>query len=313
MIRLLLRHFVTNSDDTSSFAVRQRYGVLCGVLGIILNAILFLVKVIAGFMSGSMAIITDAFNNLSDMGSSVVMMIGSKLSGKTADREHPYGHGRGEYISALIISFLIIYCGAELLKSSAVKVFNYEVTEFSLTPALLLLITFPVKFWMWHYNKSIGEKIDSSVLLAAAKDSLNDTYVTGLVVVSMLVSPFVKFPLDAIVGIILSGLIIKTGIDVARETTDRLIGTAPDDELSALIESYIVDGEKILGIHGLMVHDYGPGCKFASVHAEVPHNMSFVEVHDMIDEIEYKILNELSVDIVIHTDPVRLSKKQDEA
>ncbi len=308
MIRLLVRSFVLNSNDTSGFAVRQRYGVLCGTLGIVLNALLFLIKIIAGFLSGSMAIITDAFNNLSDMGSSVVMVIGSKISGKTADREHPYGHGRGEYISALIISFLIIYCGAELLKNSAVKVFNYEVTEFSLIPALLMLVTFPVKLWMWHYNKEIGKKINSSVLLAASKDSLNDTYVTAVVVISMFVSPFVKFPLDALVGIILSVLIIKTGIDVARETTDRLIGKAPDDELSALIESYIVDGEKILGMHGLMVHDYGPGCKFASVHAEVPHDMSFVEAHDMIDQIEYKILNELSVDIVIHTDPVRLNR-----
>lgn len=312
MINLLVKRFVLTREGMSSLEIRQKYGVLCGVLGIILNGILFLLKVILGFIAGSMAIITDAFNNLSDMGSSVVMMIGSKLSGKVADREHPYGHGRGEYISALIISFLIIYCGAELLRSSVVKIFSYERAGFNLIPVLLMFITFPIKLWMWHYNKKIGTKINSSVLIAASKDSLNDTLVTGMVIVSMLAAPFINFPVDAVVGAVLSGLIIKTGIDVARETTDRLIGTAPDEELAELIESYIVDGEKILGIHGLMVHDYGPGCKFASVHAEVPHNLSFVEVHDMVDEIEYRILDEISVDIVIHTDPVRLDNKPED-
>ncbi len=309
MINLLVKKFIPNSEDTSNIVVRQKYGMLCGILGIILNIALFLLKIIAGFLSGSIAIVTDAFNNLSDMGSSVVMMIGAKLSGKTADREHPYGHGRAEYISALVISFLIIYCGAELLKSSVVKVFNYEAVPFNIVPVILMLVTFPVKFWMWHYNRGIGMKINSSVLLAAAKDSLNDTIATGTVVVTTIISPFISFPVDALMGVVLSVLIIKTGVDVARETTDRLIGEAPDEELSELIESYVVDGEKILGMHGLMIHDYGPGCKFASVHVEVPHNMSLVEVHDMIDEIEYKILEEISVDIVIHTDPVRSSNE----
>ncbi len=308
MINVLIKKFIPNSDDISSPDVRKKYGVLGGVLGIICNLLLFLIKIIIGIIINSIAVISDAFNNLSDMGSSLVSIIGAKVGGKSADLEHPYGHGRAEYISTLIISFLIIFFGIELLRSSAGKIINAEAVSTNIISIVILGVSVFVKLWMWHYNKYMGKKINSAILLAASRDSLNDVVATGAVIISAFIAPYVAFPIDGIAGICISALIIKTGFDIAKETADRLLGAAPDEELSAKIEEYLIAEDMIIGMHGLMIHDYGPGCKIASVHAEVPANLSLVEVHNVIDGIEHKILSELSVDIVIHTDPILLSE-----
>ena len=308
MINVLIKKFIPNSDDISSPDVRKKYGVLGGVLGIICNLLLFLIKIIIGIIINSIAVISDAFNNLSDMGSSLVSIIGAKVGGKSADLEHPYGHGRAEYISTLIISFLIIFFGIELLRSSAGKILNAEAVSTNVISIVILGVSVFVKLWMWYYNKYMGKKINSTILLAASRDSLNDVVATGAVIISAFIAPYVAFPIDGIAGICISALIIKTGFDIAKETADRLLGAAPDEELAAKIEEYLIAEDMIIGIHGLMIHDYGPGCKIASVHAEVPANLSLVEVHNVIDGIEHKILSELSVDIVIHTDPILLSE-----
>ncbi len=310
MIKQLLKRFVKNSDDITSSETREQYGVLGGVLGIICNLVLFAVKIIVGLTINSIAVVSDAFNNLSDLGSSLVSAIGSRMSGKRADEEHPYGHGRAEYISALIISFLIIIFGVELLQNSLSEIFNPSNVNLNIVSVVLLVASVPVKLWLWHANRYMGNRINSSVLLAAAHDSLNDCIATGAVIASALVAPFVPIPIDGIAGLGVSALIIWTGIGVARNTIDSLMGKAPDLQLIESIENMVLSGENVLGMHDLMVHDYGPGRTIASVHAEVPDNLSLIEVHNIIDMIEHRILRELGVDIVIHMDPVphRLDK-----
>ena len=265
---------------------------------------LFVTKLVVGAASGSIAVISDAFNNLSDMGSSLVTVIGARVSGKRADKEHPYGHGRAEYISALVVAILIIVFGIELLKSSAGKLFEYEKVEMNIVSAVILILSILVKLWMWHYNRVMGRKINSELLAAAARDSLNDAAATGAIVVSAIVAGFVGFPIDGIAGICMSALIIFTGCGLVKTTADRLMGAAPDENLIAHIEEILMSEDSVLGLHDLMVHDYGPGRMIGSVHAEVPEDMQLCEVHRVIDEAEHRIMRETGVDIVIHMDPV---------
>ena len=304
MIRLLIKHFIPNCDDVSNSEVRNRYGILGGVLGSCCNLFLFIIKIIAGASIHSIAVISDAFNNLSDLGSSLISAIGSKLSGKRADKGHPYGHGRAEYISALIISFIIIFFGAELFKSSVSGLFNPRELSLGVIPAILMLISIPVKLWMWYFNRYMGKLTNSPVLMAAARDSLNDCIATSAVIVSAFIAPYAPFPVDSAAGLCVSAMIVWTGIGIARDTTNRLMGAAPSDELIQKIEDTVMSGDIILGMHDLMVHDYGPGRTIASVHAEVPAELSLISAHETIDKIEHKILRELGVDIVIHIDPV---------
>lgn len=304
MIKLIIKRFIKNNDDITRPEIREKYGIIGGVIGVICNLILFAAKIVAGVMINSIAVISDAFNNLSDLGSSLVSAIGSRMSGKRADEEHPYGHGRAEYISALIISLLIIFFGIELLKSSVSEIFNPSSIKLNTVSIILLVISVPIKLWMWSANRYMGKRINSSVLYAASRDSLNDCIATSAVIVSALVSPYVSFPIDGIAGLCVSALVIWTGIGIARQTIDSLMGKAPDVDLIESIEKMVTSGENVLGMHDLMVHDYGPGRTIASVHAEVPDNLSLVEVHNMIDAIEHRIMRELGVDIVIHMDPV---------
>lgn len=304
MVRFLIKRYVPNRDDISNPQVRKAYGVLCGILGVICNFCLFAAKIITGILINSLAVISDAFNNLSDLGSSLIAVTGSWLSGKTADAEHPYGHGRAEYISALIIAMIIFIFGIELFKSSVSGIINPSEVTLTISTAMILTLSVFIKLWMWSYNRFIGRKIDSSMLMAASKDSLGDMVATTAVILSAIVSPYVSFPIDECVGLCVSVMIIWAGISTARDTIDRLMGKAPSDELIAEIEKLLTDDEHILGMHDLMVHDYGPGRKIASVHAEVPSSLSVTEIHSIIDSIEHKIMDELGVDIVIHMDPV---------
>ncbi len=310
MLKFLISRFVPNSDDTSNPEVREAYGTLGGVLGIVCNLILFAIKLTAGYAINSIAVVSDAFNNLSDMGSSLVSIIGARLSSKRADAEHPYGHGRAEYISALIIAFFILFFGAELLKSSVTKIFKPDAVELSAVSVGILITSVPVKLWMWHYNRVMGKKINSAILMAASKDSLNDTIATSAVIISALLAYVVPFPIDGIAGVCVSGLVIYTGIRIAHSTTDRLMGVAPDPKLTEKIEDMITGEDCVMGMHGLLIHDYGPGHKIASAHAEIPADMSLTEAHDIIDKVEHKIMSELGVDIVIHIDPIRGKSKK---
>ena len=304
MIRPIIKRFVPDYQNVSDPNVRQKYGVLGGVLGIICNIFLFIIKIVVGFTIGSIAVISDAFNNLSDFGSALVSVIGARLSGKHADEGHPYGHGRAEYISAFLIGILIVVFGIELLKSSVSEILNPVVIGYSTIAIVILSISIPVKLWMWHYNRFMGKRINSPILLAAAKDSLNDLIATCGVILSASLSPIVDFPLDGIAGVCISLMIIWAGAGVVRNIIDKLLGAAPSPELIESIEEKLLAEDKILGTHDLMVHDYGPGRTIASVHAEVPDDLSIVEVHNVIDAIENDILRELGVDIVIHMDPV---------
>ena len=308
MIKLIVKRFIKNSENVSDKKVRESYGVLGGALGIICNTLLFALKLCAGTIMNSIAIISDAFNNLSDMGSSLVTIIGTKLSGKRPDKEHPFGHGRLEYISSLIVSFIILLMGVELLKSSVVKIFKPEELNFSLPIIVILSLSVLVKVWLYFSGRYMGEKINSSTLKAAARDSLNDVIATSAVILTTVIGQFVNFPaLDGIVGTIVALLIMKTGFDIARDTVGILLGTPASKELVNEICSKVLSGESITGVHDLIVHDYGPGRVMASIHAEVPDDSDIVAVHEVIDAVEKKIEAEMGIHMVIHMDPVSVN------
>lgn len=310
MISFLIRRFVPNFEQISDKKVRESYGVFSGVLGMICNLFLFFVKLAIGILMNSIAVISDAFNNLSDTASSLVTIIGVKLSNRHADKEHPFGHGRIEYISALIVSFLIMLVGVELLKGAVGKIFHPERTEMNFVLLLFLALSVSVKVWMFSYNRFIGKKIQSAVLLAAARDSLNDVIATAAVILSALLGSLTSFPVDGTVGLIVSVLVLWTGFGVARDTIGVLLGAPPDPETVRELKEIILAQEGIVGIHDLIIHDYGPGRVMASVHAEVPSDADIVKIHEVIDRTEKEIYNETDVHIVIHTDPIAVNNER---
>jgi len=307
MIKFLIKKFIKNFEDVSDKNVREKYGILSGVLGILCNLFLFSLKLTIGLIMNSIAIVSDAFNNLSDMASSVVTIISSKMSNRQPDREHPYGHGRIEYISTMIVSFIIMLVGFELLKTSFDKILNPEVLQFNFILVFILSVSVLVKVWMYSYNKFIGNKIDSSVMKTTAIDSLNDCIATGAVIISVLIGRFIPLPVDGIMGVLVSGLIIYAGINVAREIMGRLIGEPPAKELIKDITEFVMAADGIVGVHDFMAHDYGPGAIIASLHAEVPDDINIVKIHEIIDELEKNILDKFGVLIVIHMDPISLN------
>ncbi|MBR5236986.1 MAG: cation transporter [Clostridia bacterium] len=313
MIKLLIRRFVKNYEATGDATVRASYGRLAGVLGILCNLLLFVLKLCAGFVSGSIAVISDAFNNLSDMGASVVSVVGTAAAGRHADEEHPFGHGRSEYIASLIVSFLIIMVGFELLKSSVGNIIHFEVKEFSWLSVGILSFSVLLKLWMFLYNRYIGEKIQSVVICAAAQDSINDVYATAAVLVSLFLGRVVAAPVDGIMGLAISVMIMLTGYGIARDTITILLGAPPDPAVCEKICSTILKQEGIEGVHDLIVHDYGPGRCMASVHAEVPVDGDIVKVHEIIDATEKQIEQELGVHIVIHMDPIMVNCERSES
>ncbi len=305
MIKVLIKKFIPNYENTTSPKVREHYGVLGGVFGIVCNLFLFALKLVIGWFSGSIAIISDSVNNLSDCGSSLVALFGAKLSGRRPDSEHPFGHGRSEYVASLIVAFITIFLGIELVRSSISKIITPEST--ALTPVMLIILgtSVLVKLWMYFANKYMADQINSSVLLATAKDSMSDCFATSAVIVTSAVGLFLNFPIiDGIVGALVSVLIIKTGIGVATDTIGLLLGKPPSPEIVKKICEMVQNGEGIQGVHDLVVHDYGPGRAFASVHAEVPDNADIVKIHEIIDALEHKITNETGIHMVIHMDPV---------
>ena len=304
MIEFLARVFIRHRDTLSPSALRQAYGQLCGAVGIGLNLLLFAGKLFAGTISGSIAITADAFNNLSDAGSSVVTLLGFRLAGKKPDAGHPFGHGRMEYISGLVVAGLILVMGAELAKSSVDKILHPEAVTFSWLACGILLASIAVKLYMYRYNRAVGKKIDSAAMAATAADSLSDTAATAAVLLATVASRFISVPLDGWVGLVVALFILWSAVQAARDTISPLLGQAPDPALVRQIEELVTAHPQVVGVHDLVVHDYGPGRRIISLHAEVPADGELLEMHDAIDNIEMELARKLRCEAVIHMDPV---------
>ena len=304
MIRLLSRWFIPDRDNVSSPAVRRAYGTLCGAVGIALNILLFIGKFFAGQLSGSIAVTADAFNNLSDAGSSAVTLLGFRLAGKKPDTDHPFGHGRIEYISGLIVAGLILLMGVELAKSSFDKILHPEAVTFSLMAIAIMAASVCVKVYMWLYNRAVGRKIKSAAMEATATDSLSDTVSTLAVLLAMLIGKWTGLAVDGYVGLVVALFILFSAYKAAKETLSPLLGQAPDPELVQRIRDIVAEHDTVVGIHDLVVHDYGPGRQMVSLHAEVPASGDILELHDVIDNIERELHEKLHVQAVIHMDPI---------
>ena len=304
MITLLSRWFIRDRDHVTDPAVRRAYGQLCGLTGIGLNVLLFIGKFLAGTISGSIAITADAFNNLSDAGSSVITLLGFRLAGRKPDPEHPFGHGRIEYISGLIVSGLILLMGAELAKTSFDKILHPAAVDFSVIAMVILAVSILVKLYMSLYNHQIGKKINSAAMAATAADSISDAISTSAVLAAMLVAKFSGLMIDGYVGMIVAVLILISGVKAAKETIAPLLGQAPEAEFVQQIERIVISHPPICGIHDLVVHDYGPGRVMISLHAEVPAGGDMLELHDVIDNAEIALRRELNCEAVIHMDPI---------
>lgn len=304
MVTLLSKLFIKNPQDTKSPSVRQSYGMLCGALGIFLNLCLFAGKFLAGTVSRSIAITADAFNNLSDAGSSIITLIGFKMAGQKPDPSHPFGHGRIEYISGLLISVIILIMGLELVQNSVSKILHPQQPAFSPLVLLVLVISILVKCYMFLYNRSLGKKLDSAAMLATATDSLSDTLATTLVLAASLTAHFTNLSIDGWCGVLVGLFICFAGYHAAKDTISPLLGQAPDKEFVRQINDIVMAHKEVMGIHDLIVHNYGPGRVLISLHAEVPADGSFLELHDMIDTIEHELRDRLSCHAVIHMDPI---------
>lgn len=286
--------------------VRRKYGVLGGSVGITLNVLLFALKLVAGLLTASISITADALNNLSDAGSSIITLVCFKLSGKKADKNHPFGHGRIEYLAGLAVSALIVLMGCELLKSSIQRIASPEPPEFNIFSVIILAISVLTKFWMSIFYKKLSKKTSSSTLSAASKDSMSDAASTTAVLIGTVISIFFGLNLDGWLGVLVSLFILYTGISAARETLNPLLGSPPDSELVSNIEALVRSYPIVVGIHDLIVHDYGPGNLIISLHAEVPSNSDLMLLHDTIDLIEVKLREEFHCEATIHMDPLAL-------
>lgn len=304
MIKWIIRRFIREPENTSDQRVRGQYGTLGSVVGISVNVLLSVVKFLVGTFTGSVAVTADAANNLSDAGGSIISLISIRLAQKPVDREHPFGHGRMEYLGALGVGVLILLMGVELLLSGVDSILHPVRPVFGWVPLGLMLFSILMKVWLYFFYTHVGKKIDASALLAAAKDSLSDVLATSAVALSMVIGVFTSFPVDGVMGVIVAALVLKAGFEVCKDTIDSLMGGKPDKELGQRIISMLMKYDKILGTHDLILHDYGPGRCVASVHAEVPADGNLLELHEMIDQAEREISTELNIPICIHMDPI---------
>lgn len=302
MISLLARLFIKQSGDEQ--AVRKAYGILCGAVGIGFNVLLFIGKFFAGTLAGSIAITADAFNNLSDAGSSFVTLLGFQMAGQKPDSEHPFGHGRIEYLSGLAVSMLILLMGVELAKSSLQKILHPEPVDSSPVVIAILCVSIAVKLYMFSYNRRLGRKLNSSAMEATSMDSLSDSAATLAVLIATLVGHFTGLMIDGWCGILVAAFILWSGFNAAKDTLDPLLGTPPTREFVTQIRDIVMAHKSILGIHDLIVHDYGPGRVMISVHAEVSASENVLELHDEIDNVEKELREKLGCEAVIHMDPI---------
>lgn len=307
MTDFLCRIFVKNSENTKDPAVRESYGKLAGVVGIISNAILCAAKILVGIISGSIAIIADGINNLADASSSVITLAGFKLASMPEDEEHPYGHARIEYISGMIVSVLIVVVGVELIKSSASKILHPSPLEFSWSVVIVLTAAILLKIWQALFNIRVGKKIHSVALAATGADSRNDVISTSAVLISIIIGKFTGLQIDGYMGVLVALFIIWSGISLIKETMSPLLGEAPDEDLVNAIAEMATSYDGVLGLHDLVVHNYGPGKIFASIHIEVDANSDLMEIHDMVDNIENEISKKLHILLTAHMDPIRIN------
>jgi cation diffusion facilitator family transporter len=307
MTEYLVKLFVKNNENLQNQTVRTSYGVLASIVGFISNVILFVIKLTVGILINSVSVMADAFNNLSDGASSVIGYFGVKLAGRPADKEHPFGHGRLEYITALGVSFIILQVGLTLFKSSFTKILKPETIKFNPILIGILILTILVKIWLMIFNRKLGKRIKSNVLLATATDSMGDVIVTSATVVSTIIAGVTGWQIDGYMGLVVSVFVMIAGIGIAKDTLEPLLGQAVDREayknLTALVEGY----PGIVGTHDLIIHNYGPSYRMATIHAEVPNDIDFQEAHETIDKIERDVLEILDIFLVIHMDPVEMN------
>lgn len=309
MTMYLVKFFVKNYEETNRVEVRTAYGVLASSVGIICNILLFLLKIIISVLLNSISIMADAFNNLSDAASSIISLFGIRLAGRPADKEHPFGHGRIEYISALVVSFLILLVGVSLLKNSFEKIMNPKALEYSWILVVFLIISVFVKVWLSLFNKCLGNKINSNVLRATAADARNDVIVTSATIISVVAGNFLGIMIDGWMGVTVSVFVVLAGIGIAKDTLMPLLGEAVDREMYEKITDIISYYDEIIGSHDLIIHNYGPSNNMATIHAEVASDSELIKVHEIIDDLEKKILKETGISIVIHIDPTDIKDK----
>lgn len=304
MTNLLCKLFIKNGGDLKRPEVRRAYGTLASVVGILVNLLLSFFKLLAGLLSGAISVTADGLNNLSDAGSQVVSLISFKMSAKPADRDHPFGHARIEYVASMIVSFLILLVGFELLKDSIAKIFNPQETEVSLLTIIVLSVSVAVKLWLAIFNRTIGKRIGSSVIRATATDSLSDAVATAAVLVAVLIAHFTGFYTDAYMGIAVGSLIFVAGIRILNDTKNSILGSAPEPEVVEGIVAITKEYPEVLGIHDMVVHNYGPGNTIASFHAEVDGSVNAFITHDVIDTVERRLWQEMNVRATVHMDPI---------
>ena len=310
MTNFLVKRFVKNYEQVEKMSVRTAYGVLASMVGIFCNVFLFFVKFAIGVIMNSISIIADGFNNLSDAGSSIISFIGVKMASKPADEEHPFGHGRMEYIAALVVSFLVMEVGFSFMKDAISKIREPQELQFHLLSTCILTLSIGVKLWLGMFNKKLGTKINSKVMLATASDSMGDVIATSATIVSILVFKFWGINIDGIIGIGVSFVVMKAGFEIAKDTIEPLLGEAVPKDVYEKITAFVESFEGVVGTHDLIVHNYGPGRSMASLHAEVPNDVDIEVSHEIIDRIEREALREMGIYLVIHMDPVEMKNEE---
>ncbi len=307
MTDLLVRLFVKDNKNITDKNVRTSYGILTSVVGVISNVILFVVKLVIGFIINSISVMADAFNNLSDAASSIISFIGVKLANRPADKEHPFGHGRAEYIAALAVSFLILQVGFSLFKNSVAKIFNPEDVIFNPILIGILVVSVFVKLWLMVFNRKLGKRINSSVMMATAADSFGDVLITSTTIISAILAGAFGWQIDGYVGVLASVFVIIAGINIARDTLVPLLGEPVDRELYHKVTDFVEAYDGIVGSHDLIIHSYGPSHLMGTIDAEVPNDIGMEKAHDIIDQIEKDVLKELDIFLVIHMDPIEVN------
>lgn len=310
MTEFLIKHFIKDYKEVEKVSVRTAYGVLASIVGIFCNVFLFAVKFVVGFILHSVSVTADAFNNLSDAGSSIISFAGVKMAEKPADRDHPFGHGRIEYIAALVVSFLVLEVGFTFLKDSIGKIRTPEELNFQTVSVIILILSIAVKLWLGMFNRKLGEKIDSKVMMAVFTDSMGDVITTGATILSLIFFRFTGINIDGIVGVGVALVVMWAGVGIAKDTLEPLIGEAIDPEIYKEIKNFVESYDGIEGTHDLLVHNYGPGRSMASIHAEVPNDVDIEQSHEIIDRIEREAAKKLGIFLVIHMDPVEMKDQR---
>lgn len=310
MTQFLITKFIKDSDNINDSKVREKYGTLSSFVGIACNIILFVFKLIVGTIANSISITSDAFNNLSDCATSIITLFGYKMAAKPADKEHPFGHGRMEYILSFILAIIILMVGYELVKNSVKELIDPSQINFSIVSTVVLVFSILLKIWMSRFNNKLGTKLNNSAMLATSKDSLNDVVATSATLFALIVSQFTTLPIDGMMGIVVSIFVLKSGFEIIKSTVDELLGQTPDPETVELIKKLIKEEPLVIGYHDLMVHNYGPGRHFGSAHIEVRSDVDFLVAHDAVDMIEKRVLEETGIMLSLHLDPINMDDEE---